>query len=62
MAAGLVSDSASLQVSGAGKAFVNAAKTLKVEIAGAGVVTYLGDPKIEQEISGVGRISRAEPR
>jgi len=62
VAPGLVSDSASLQVSGAGKAFVNAVKTLKVEIAGAGVVTYLGDPKIEQEISGVGKISRAEAR
>jgi len=62
MAGGLVSDSASLQVSGAGKAVVNALKSLKVEIAGAGVVNYLGDPKIEQEISGVGRISRAESR
>lgn len=62
MAAGLVSDNASLQVSGAGKAFVNAVKTLKVEIAGAGVVTYLGDPKVAQEISGVGKISRAEAR
>ncbi|MEP6942815.1 MAG: head GIN domain-containing protein [Betaproteobacteria bacterium] len=62
MAGALVSDSASLQVSGAGKALVNAGKILKVEIAGAGVVTYLGDPKIEQEISGLGRVSRAEPR
>ncbi len=59
-AGGLVSDSASLQVSGAGKALVNAAKSLKVEISGAGVVNYIGSPKLEQEISGVGKISRVE--
>jgi hypothetical protein len=59
-AGGLVSDNASLQVSGAGKALVNAAKSLKVEISGAGVVNYIGSPKLEQEISGVGKISRVE--
>jgi hypothetical protein len=59
-AGGLVSDSASLQVSGAGKALINAAKSLKVEISGAGVVNYIGNPKLEQEISGVGKISRVE--
>ena len=56
----LVSDTASLQVSGAGKALINAAKSLKVEISGAGVVNYIGNPKLEQEISGVGKISRVE--
>jgi Putative auto-transporter adhesin, head GIN domain len=57
-AAGLESESAALQVSGAGKAVVNASKSLKVEISGAGVVQYIGNPKIQQEISGVGKITR----
>ncbi len=59
-AGGLESDSAALQVSGAGKALVNASKSLKVEISGAGVVQYIGNPKIQQEISGVGKITRQD--
>jgi len=59
-AAGLVSESAALQVSGAGKALVNASKSLKVEISGAGAVQYVGNPKLEQEISGVGKITRRD--
>ncbi|MEO8738398.1 MAG: DUF2807 domain-containing protein, partial [Casimicrobiaceae bacterium] len=54
----LISDSASLDISGAGKALVNAASLLKVEISGAGAVQYIGNPRIEQEISGVGKITR----
>ncbi len=54
----LETESAALQVSGAGKALVNASKSLKVEISGAGVVQYIGNPKIQQEISGVGKITR----
>jgi hypothetical protein len=60
LAGDLISDSASLQVSGAGKALINALKTLKVEISGAGVVKYVGDPKVEQDITGVGKVSRVE--
>jgi hypothetical protein len=60
VAGNLVSDSASLQVSGAGKALINATKSLKVEISGAGVVNYIGNPKLEKEVSGVGKISRVE--
>jgi len=60
LAGDLVSDSASLQVSGAGKALINAVKTLKVEISGAGVVKYVGNPKVEQDITGVGKVSRVE--
>ena len=59
-AGGLVSETAALQVSGAGKALVNASRALKVEISGAGMVQYMGNPKIEQEISGVGKITRWE--
>ena len=59
-AGGLVSETAALQVSGAGKALINASKTLKVEISGAGAVQYVGNPKLEQEISGVGKITRRD--
>lgn len=59
-AAGLASDNARVAVSGAGKVFVNVAKTLKIAISGAGSVDYLGDPKVTQDISGVGRVKRRE--
>jgi hypothetical protein len=61
-ATGLESDRAELHVSGAGKAFVNAKTSLAVEISGAGLVEYLGNPKLEQDISGVGKVRRREPQ
>lgn len=57
----LVSDDAVVEVSGAGKAVVNARNSLAVDISGAGKVEYLGDPKLKQSISGVGKITRREP-
>jgi hypothetical protein len=59
-AGSLVSDKADIRVSGAGKAIVNAASLLKVDISGAGVVEYSGDPKIDQQISGVGKVRRRD--
>jgi Putative auto-transporter adhesin, head GIN domain len=59
-AGALVSDKADIRVSGAGKAIVNTASLLKVDISGAGAVEYLGDPKIEQRISGVGKVRRRD--
>jgi len=61
LADGLASDEAVVEVSGAGKAVVNAKNKLDVEISGAGKVEYLGDPKLKQSISGIGKISRREP-
>jgi Putative auto-transporter adhesin, head GIN domain len=57
----LESDRAEVHVSGAGKAFVNAKTSLMVKISGAGVVEYLGSPKLEQDISGVGKVRRRGP-
>src|ERR1700687_2050701 len=57
-ATGLESDRAEVHVSGAGKAFVNARTSLAVEISGAGLVEYLGDPKLEQDISRGGQVRR----
>ena len=59
-AGNLVSESAVLEVSGAGKALINASQSLRVGISGAGAVQYVGNPKLEQEISGVGKITRRD--
>jgi hypothetical protein len=56
----LVSDDASVEVSGAGKAVVHAKNSLSVDISGAGVVEYIGDPKVRQTISGIGKVRRKE--
>ncbi len=57
-AARLASDDATVDVSGAGKAVVNARRALSVDISGAGKVEYLGDPQVKQSISGIGKVSR----
>jgi hypothetical protein len=54
----LVSDEAVVDVSGAGKAVVNASHSLSVDISGAGKVEYLGDPQLKQSISGIGKVER----
>ena len=59
-AAGLVSDNASVEVSGAGKIVVNALRKLSASISGAGLVEYIGDPVVKQSISGAGRVKRRE--
>ena len=59
-AAELASDVAVLRVSGAGKAVVNASSRLKVEVSGAGSVEYVGEPKVEQQVAGVAKITRRE--
>jgi hypothetical protein len=55
---GLVSGDAVVEVSGAGKAVVNASNSLAVDISGAGKVEYLGDPHLKQSISGIGKVTR----
>jgi hypothetical protein len=54
----LKSQSASISVSGAGKAIVNAERKLDAKITGAGVVEYIGDPAVTQRVSGAGKITR----
>jgi hypothetical protein len=56
----LASSNTVVTVSGAGKVFVNASKTLKTNISGAGVVEYLGNPEVTEQISGVGRVKRRD--
>jgi len=57
----LESDRVEVTVSGAGKAYINAKTSLSVDISGAGLVEYVGNPKLRQQITGVGKVRRREP-
>lgn len=52
----LVSEDAQVDVSGAGRVILRADKTLRVSLAGAGAVDYLGEPQITRDITGAGRL------
>jgi hypothetical protein len=54
----LVSDTAKVTVSGAGKVSVNAKRQLDASISGAGAIEYFGDPELRQRVSGAGKITR----
>ena len=45
-----------IRASGAGECRVQASEVLEVELSGAGSVRYLGKPRIESRITGVGRL------
>jgi hypothetical protein len=47
-----------VNVSGAARSYVRAQKTLDVSVSGAGSVEYFGDPKVTQDIRGIGSIQR----
>lgn len=55
----LASEQASVSLSGAGNAVVNAAQALEVELSGSGNVRYIGDPAIKQKVSGAGSVQPA---
>src|SRR5437868_11801741 len=59
-AGGLQTRAAEISTTGAGDAEVAVAETLKVDITGAGKVSYSGNPKIEKQIIGDGSIRRKE--
>ena len=56
----LVSDDATVNVSGVGRVVVQAEKTLKIGLSGAGSVEYIGNPKVTQKVSGAGRVKRRD--
>ena len=60
LGAKLVSEHAVVSVAGAARVIVNAQRTLKATISGAGSVEYLGDPEVTEQVSGVGRVRRHE--
>lgn len=51
---------ATVQVSGVANVVVNVEQALDVEISGAGGVEYLGNPRVTQHVSGIGRVKRRE--
>lgn len=56
----LKAGSATVSVSGVGNVIVNAERTLKASISGAGIIEYLGDPHVTEHVSGMGRVRRHE--
>jgi hypothetical protein len=57
----LSADDATDNVSGVGDVVVNARKTLRASISGAGNIEYVGDPKVTEHVSGIGRVRRRGP-
>jgi hypothetical protein len=56
----LAAEDVVVNISGSGKANVNAKATLKVAISGSGSVQYIGSPEIEKHISGSGSVKPSE--
>jgi hypothetical protein len=54
----LNSGETTVRLSGMGSATVHARDRLDVTISGAGSVEYAGDPEVEQQVTGVGRVRR----
>jgi hypothetical protein len=54
----LMSRLARIVITGSGSARVSAAEELTVEIAGSGTVTYIGNPRVRQQITGAGSVER----
>lgn len=52
----LISQEASVENSGAGMAVVQVSDSLDVNISGLGSVEYIGDPTVEQTITGLGTV------
>ena len=48
-----------VNIAGAGRAKVNIARELRVDIGGVGTVSYLGDPVLQSKIHGLGRVKKA---
>ncbi len=54
----LVSADATVVVAGAGQVVVHATRTLDATISGAGQVEFLGNPRVTEHVSGIGRVKR----
>lgn len=57
-AQGLDSRETTVRLSGLGSATVRVRDRLDVTISGAGSVRYVGDPEVEQRVTGIGRVQR----
>jgi len=54
----LAGEDVQVLIPGAGRAKVNASKTLRVEIGGVGSVSYIGNPSVEKKMGGLGIIKQ----
>ncbi len=59
-AAGLTSQTVSVECSGSSDIEVNAVESLRVRASGSSKVSYLGDPVLDTDISGSGEVRRLE--
>jgi hypothetical protein len=59
-AADLESETAIVEISGAGTATLWATESLDIDISGLGNVIYYGNPRISQNVSGLGKVVSAE--
>ena len=51
---------ATVSVSGVANVVVNVERRLRASISGAGLIEYLGDRKVVEEVSGIGRVKRRD--
>lgn len=56
----LAGRTAEVEVSGTGDALVNVSDELKARASGASKVRYLGNPEVDQQVGGVGKVERGE--
>ena len=54
-----MAESARVNIAGAGRAKVHATEDLAVEIGGVGLVSYVGEPNVQQNVAGLGRVKKA---
>lgn len=54
----LESKEVNIDIKGAGSAIVNVSDELDAKVSGSGSVEYIGDPTVDQDVSGVGQVSK----
>jgi hypothetical protein len=59
-AEGLRATDATVSVSGVANVIVNAERKLRASISGAGNIEYLGNPRVIEDVSGIGRVKRRD--
>jgi hypothetical protein len=52
--------SAEIDLSGTGEALVNVTETLTARASGTAAVRYLGDPQVDRQTSGLGKVEKAQ--
>jgi hypothetical protein len=57
---GLTSETAAISISGTGNARVLATRDLDATVSGVGSIQYLGNPRVRQQMSGMGKLGRIQ--